>query len=182
MGEMSEVIQAPLSSEELAVRYRALCDDPCTAGIPGKIELDLWGRMLMTPASYYHGVLQGRLVRLLQEALGGESSVAAPVVTSAGLLVADVAWASRQFVSAHGAENPLTRAPELCIEVVSPSNSVKELDEKVDAYLGAGADEVWIVYATSKRVEFHTAKGRVPGSRYPVDLSGLFAGETASRS
>lgn len=182
MGEMSEVIQAPLSSEELAVRYRALCDDPCTASVPGKIELDLWGRMLMTPASYYHGVLQGRLVRLLQEALGGEASVEAPVVTSAGLLVADVAWASPRFTRAHGGDNPLTRAPEVCIEVVSPSNSVKELSEKVEAYLGAGADEVWIVYATSKAVEFYAAQGRLAGSRYPVDLSGLFAAETGSRA
>lgn len=181
MGEMSEVIQAPLSSEELAVRYRALCDDPCTANVPGKIELDPWGRMLMTPASYYHGVIQGRLVRLLQGALGGEASVEAPVVTAAGLLVADVAWASPQFVSAHGADNPLTRAPEICIEVVSPSNSVKELKEKIDAYLDAGADEVWIVYPRSKRLEFYAVQGSLPGSRYPVDLAELFPAATGVR-
>jgi hypothetical protein len=62
---MHELTEAPLSSEELAIRYRALCDDPCYANVPGKIELDAWGRMVMTPPSFYHGVLQGRLCRRL---------------------------------------------------------------------------------------------------------------------
>jgi hypothetical protein len=31
-----EVIESPLSGEELAVRYRALCDDPHYANVPGR--------------------------------------------------------------------------------------------------------------------------------------------------
>jgi Uma2 family endonuclease len=174
MGAIPELIAAPLSNAELAERYRALCDDPLYANVPGKIELDTWGRMLMTPASYYHGLLQGRLVRLLQSALGGEASVEAPLVTPAGLFVVDVAWASSQFAKAHGGENPLTRAPELCIEVVSPANSVKELREKVDAYLAADAKEVWIAYPQSRRVEFHGRSGPLAASRFPLDLGALF--------
>jgi Uma2 family endonuclease len=170
---MQELIEAPLSSEELAARYRALCDDPCYANVPGKIELDVWGRMVMTPASFYHGVVQGRLCRSLA-ALGGEVAVEAPVVTLTGLFVADVAWASAGFMSAHGAKTPLTRAPEICIEVVSPSNSVKELREKTDAYLAAGAEEVWIVYEQSKRCEFYGRQGLMQRSGYAVDLAGLF--------
>jgi Uma2 family endonuclease len=175
MGDMRELIEAPLSSEDLASRYRAMCDDPMYDKVPGKIELDPWGRILMTPAAYYHGVLQARLVRLLPAALGGEASVEAPVVTRAGLLVADVAWASAEFGSRHGAENPLMQAPEICIEVVSPSNSVKEVREKIDAFLAVGAEEVWIVYPQSKRCEFHGKEGLRPQSRYAVDLQGLFA-------
>jgi len=173
MGDMQELIEAPLSSEELGARYRALCDDPCYANVPGKIELDVWGRMVMTPASFYHGVIQGRLCRILA-ALGGEAAVEAPVVTPMGLFVADVAWASVGFMSAHRAETPLTRAPEICIEVVSPSNSVKELREKTEAYLAAGAEEVWIVYEQSKRCEFHGRHGPMQRSGYSVDLEGLF--------
>ena len=175
MGSRPEIVEAPLSSEELASRYRAMCEDPVYEKVPGKVELDRWGRILMTPAAYYHGVLQGRLVRLLQVALGGEASVEAPVVTSAGLFVADVAWASAEFASRHGGDNPLTRAPEICIEVVSPSNSVNEMREKIDAFLAAGAHEVWIVYPQSKRCELHERAGRVPQSRYAVDLAGLFS-------
>jgi hypothetical protein len=65
-------------------------------------------------------------------------------------------------------------APELCIEVVSPSNSVKELQEKLTAYLAAGAEEVWILYPQTKRCEFHGKLGLIERSRYPVDLKGIF--------
>jgi Uma2 family endonuclease len=173
MGEMREVIEAPLSSEELAARYRALCADPRFENLPGKIELDPWGRMLMSPASNYHGMLQVRLGQRLA-VLGGQALVEASVVTVAGLLVADVAWCSAEFMRAHPSETPFTRAPELCIEVASPSNSVKELREKVDAYLAAGAVEAWIAYPQSKRFEFFASKGSIPRSSYAVDLAGLF--------
>ncbi|MBI3373138.1 MAG: Uma2 family endonuclease [Betaproteobacteria bacterium] len=173
MAANSEIIESPLTREGLARRYRALCEDPCLANVPGKIELDLWGRMLMSPASNYHGVLQGRLVRRLVP-LGGEALVEASVVTSTGVLVADVAWASADFMRAHGAETPFNRAPELCIEVASPSNSIKELREKVQAYLASGAAEVWIVYPKSKRFEFSASGGALERSSFAVDLSTLF--------
>jgi len=173
VDKVQEVIEAPLSVDELAVRYRDLCEDPCYANVPGKIELDVWGRMVMSPASAYHGRVQARLCQKLA-LLGGETSVEAPIVTPLGLFVADLAWASVQFMSAHRAENPLTRAPELCIEVVSPSNSRKELREKIEAYLATGAEEVWIVYPQSKRCEFHGQQRLIERSRFPVDLAGLF--------
>lgn len=173
MGQTQELIEAPLSAEELALRYRALCDDPCYANVPGKIELDVWGRMVMTPASFYHGVVQGRLCRSLLT-LGGEIVVDAPIVTPTGLFVADVAWAGPRFMAAHRHETPLSCAPEICIEVVSPSNSVKELREKTAAYLAAAGEEVWIVYPQSKRCEFYGRQGLTQRSSYEVDLSDIF--------
>jgi Uma2 family endonuclease len=169
-----ELIEAPLSREELAVRYRDLCEDPVFANVPGKIELDLWGRVLMSPPSVYHGTVQARLAHRLA-ALGGEPIVEVPVATPMGLFLPDVAWASAQFMALHRGENPLMTAPEICIEVVSPSNSVKELQEKKEAYLAAGAHEVWIVYPQSKRCEFHGGQGLLESSSFAVDLSGLFA-------
>ncbi len=173
MGDMQELIQKPLSSEELATRYRALCDDPCLVNVPGKIELDVWGRLLMTPPSVYHGRVQGNLTHKLKAVLGGHVITEAPIVTPAGLFLPDVAWASPSFMSAHP-ESPLMRAPEICIEVVSPSNSVKELSEKRDAYLAAGAGEVWIVYPQSKRWECCGEQGPLQRSRYVVDLADVF--------
>src|SRR5688500_19591184 len=87
----AEVIETPLTGEELAMRYRALCEDPLYANVPGKIEIDLWGRLLMSPASNYHSALQSSLSAKLA-ALGGRAFVEASVLTSAGVLVADVAW------------------------------------------------------------------------------------------
>ena len=174
MGDMQELIETPLSAEQLAERYRALCADSRYANLPGKVELDPWGRMVMSPpASYHHGVIQAKLVRAL-EPLGGQGSVEAPIVTPAGILVADVTWASAQFIGRHAQESPLIHAPEICIEVLSPSNSVKEIREKIDAYLAAGAEEVWVVSPRSERIEIYGRRGELQRSRSSVDLSGLF--------
>jgi len=147
---MQELIEAPLSAYELAVRYRALCADPCYANIPGKIELDAWGRMVMSPASNYHSALQALLVGKLA-VLRGRAFVEVSVVTT-----------------------PYTRAPELCIEVVSPSNSREELREKVATYVEAGTVEVWIVFPQSRRIEFHGPEGLLPRSQYAIDLADIF--------
>ena len=173
MTRVPELIEEPLSSQELAARYRLLCEDPLYTNVPGKIEIDLWGRLLMSPASNYHSALQtmlsGKLARL-----GGRAFVEASVLTPGGVFVADVAWASDAFMRAHGFETPYTNAPELCIEVVSPSNSRKELREKIEAYLAAGAQEIWLIYPQSKRFEFHGPAGLLERSAFAVDLSGLF--------
>jgi hypothetical protein len=85
MGKMQELIEAPLSREELAVRYRDICEDVRFSNLPGKIELDLWGRMVMSPASTYHGMVQGRLCQRLA-VLGGETFAEAPIVRRWGYL------------------------------------------------------------------------------------------------
>jgi Uma2 family endonuclease len=174
MDRAQELIEAPLSMNQLAARYRALCDDPCYANVPGKLELDVWGRALMTPPSTYHGVLQGRLCARVDAMEGGEPLGEVPVATPMGVFVTDAAWASDEFIKARRGETPLLKAPQVCIEVVSPSNSVKELREKIAAYLAAGAQEVWIVYPQSKRCEFYARQGVLQASAYPVDLTGLF--------
>jgi Uma2 family endonuclease len=176
MAHMSlprDVIEEPLSGEELAARYRAMCEDPCLARVPGKLELDLWGRMVMTPPGTYHGLVQGRLCQRLAP-LGGQTYAELAVVTAFGLFVADVAWGSRQFAAARGKESPFMRAPEICLEVVSPSNSAKEMEEKRAGYLGAGALEVWLLFLHSKRIEFHGERGVLERSRFAVNLDGIF--------
>jgi hypothetical protein len=86
MGAPSEVIEEPLTSQALAVRYRQLCADPLLENIPGKIELDVLGRILMSPASNYHGMLQSKLSQLLAP-LGGRAIAEASVVTESGVPV-----------------------------------------------------------------------------------------------
>jgi Uma2 family endonuclease len=173
MDDTTEIIEAPLSYEALGAMYRSMCNDPLLANVPGKIELDRWGRMVMSAASNYHGTLQGRLAQRLTQ-LGGEVIVEASVLTPIGLLVPDVAWASAEFIAAHREETPFGLAPDLCIEVTSPSISRKALTEKVDALLAAGALEVWIVYSRAKRIEALGPAGLLARSRFALDLTGLF--------
>jgi Uma2 family endonuclease len=173
MDTTSEVIDEPLTAAALSTMYQKMCEDPLFANIPGKIELDMWGRILMSPATPYHGKLQARMAHKLS-ALGGEVYTESPIATPAGLLVPDVAWASREFLSRQDEEKPFTRAPELCIEVAAPSNSRKELSEKVAAYLAAGAVEAWIVLPRSERFEFYGNDGPLLQTAFEVDLSRLF--------
>ena len=165
-----ELIEAPLSSDELAARYRALCDDPMYANVPGKIELDTWGRMVMTPPSYYHGVMQGRLcqrrhwaVRRPAKRLAMRWGFSLPMPRGPA-----------QSSSARTAVKRRSCGRPRSVSVVSPSNSAQEVEEKRIAYLATGAEEVWILYLQSKRYEFHGKQGPLERSRFAVDLAGIF--------
>ena len=173
MNAVSEIIERPLTPDALGARYRELCSDPLLANIPGTIELDIWGRILMSPASNYHGMLQMRVGRRF-DPQSGTALVEASIVTAICVLVADVAWGSIEFMRQHGNETPFTAAPEVCVEIASPSNSSKELTDKVAAYLAAGAAEAWVIYPQSKRVEFFTAAGLQSRSNFEIDLVALF--------
>ncbi len=59
----------------------------------------------------------------------------------------------------------------------SPSNSTRELQEKITAYLAAGAVEAWVVYPTSKRIEVFSASGLQAGTSFALDLTDVFAAQ-----
>ena len=69
----------------------------------------------------------------------------------------------------------LQRAPEICIEVLSKSNSTKEIDDKRRAYSAAGAAEVWIVDPEGQNIDVHGQEGPRAKSAYDVDFTGLFS-------
>ena len=118
---------------------------PALQDLPFKIELNERGQIVMSPASNKHGRLQAQIIRLLEELLGrGESFAECSIDTPRGVKVADVAWASDGFIAEHGYETPYRRAPEICVEIQSPSNSEEEMQEKITLYLAKGAQEVWI--------------------------------------
>jgi Uma2 family endonuclease len=168
-----EIHERPLTDEALAARFRALCADSALTKVPGKLELDQWGRILMTPASNYHGMMQSRFANALA-ALAGTAMVETSVLTAIGVLVADVAWGSAEFVRLHEYETPYSTAPDLCVEIASPSNSMQALQEKVAAYLGAGAREVWLVFPQAKRIEMYDLHGTRASSAFVIDSATLF--------
>ena len=50
-------------------------------------------------------------------------------------------------------------APDLAVEVVSPSETVEEVRQKIHDYLAAGTRLVWTVYPRTREVVVHTADG-----------------------
>jgi len=141
--------------------------DSCLQDLPYKIELNQYGAIVMTPASNRHGYLQTEIVfRLRAQMSSGRVQVECSVDTPAGVKVADAAWYSDQFFNTHGDSTPYEQAPELCVEVVSPSNSRREMEEKIQLYFGQGAQEVWLC-SEAGTLEFFSPTG-------PLEASTLF--------
>ena len=72
-------------------------------------------------------------------------------------------------------------APELAIEVVSPSDRPTELLEKVWQYLRAGGQVVWVVYLEEHEVRVFEACGamRILRGDDTIDAAGLLPGFSA---
>lgn len=168
-------IEAPLAPEELARRWRALCEDPTFEDVAAKIELTEWGEILMSPVGKSHGIAAVRIAKALEQALGGQTMVEVGVATALGVRAPDVAWCSDSFLAAHPEEMPLAAAPELCVEIVSATNPLPKLREKAMAYINAGAVEAWIVHPLSREIEIYGREGRKPATSFAVDSATLFA-------
>ena len=120
--------------------------DPTLRDLPFKIELNAWGMIEMSPASTWHASRQTKVVLYLSRRLADGEILTEPAIqTVLGVRVPDVAWRSAMALSAHGYVSPLPLAPELCVEVLSDSNSDAEMAAKRAAYFAAGAQEVWLV-------------------------------------
>ena len=158
--------------EFLVARWNELCRDPSLEHLPYKIELNSWGKVEMgPPAGVPHARHQTMVAtELVQQLADGVTMTECPVLTDIGVRVPDVVWASNAFMERHRGASPLPRAPEICVEVVSPSNVQAEIEEKTRAYLAAGALEVWLVAETGA-IRYMDASGEKPGSRFPVALA-----------
>jgi Uma2 family endonuclease len=130
------------------VRWSELAADPALARLPFRIETDRLGRIIMSPPPHFdHTWRAAKINRLLREYLPqGEVLGETPLSTSDGVKVMDLAWVSAGYAQLLEAERPvaLVQAPEICIEVFSPSNTAEEIAEKRALYFEAGAKEVWI--------------------------------------
>lgn len=127
-------------------RWEQLCADPALADLDFRIETDRHGNTIMTPPpGFDHGDFQFSIgVTLSQRLSNGKVVTECPISTSEGVKAADVAWISMERLARSKKKNVLTIAPEICVEVISPSNSRREIDEKKHLYFEAGADEVWL--------------------------------------
>jgi Uma2 family endonuclease len=156
--------------EALIARWDEVRRDPSLRHLPYKIELNAWGKVEMSPASNRHSRLQGELASELKRQLGGTVLPECSILTRIGIRAPDVAWASAGFFAQYGEITPYTRAPEICAEVFSPSNTPAEIAEKTGAYLAAGAVEVWIV-AENGTIRYFTVAGEQQKSHFPVAIA-----------
>jgi Uma2 family endonuclease len=115
----------------------------------------------MAYPSLPHDLAKNRINRILTRYLDSRPELGLLSLVEIGALVSscdafapDVCIATLERLSR--VDRIFQGAPEIAIEVVSPSDTAKHLERKVDAYLQGGAKSVWIVFPEARSVTVHT--------------------------
>lgn len=150
-------------------------------------ELSRGELITLPPPGYRHGAIIARITRLLGNTLAEEEYIV--VSGDAGFLLdpnpeaatvrgADVAVNRREDVAENLLHGWFPGAPMLAVEVVSPSNTAKDMQMKVKDYLEAGALEVWLVYPDTRTVYVYSAGRRDPQVFADADVFNSVVGKT----
>jgi Uma2 family endonuclease len=149
--------------------WERLVDDPTLNDVLEKIETDRDGDLLMSPPPKKpHARRANRIAQLLNQLLKptGGAQVDETVSTLEGVKVPDVAWYSAARAEASDAdEDDLLSvvAPDVCVEVLSPGNTVREIRKKTAAYFAMGVREVWVCNLKGE-MTFYGPQGPLEGS------------------
>ena len=147
-------------------RWTELLSDPLLARIEGRIETDRHGHVVMTPPpGARHGMFQAEIVYQLRNRIAnGRVLTECPISTADGVRATDVAWASDATIRELAGGQLFLRAPDICVEVLSPDNTEAEMREKRALYFDAGAKEVWICAESGAMTFFQSGGRHTPSS------------------
>ena len=142
-------------------RWTEISADPELTKFEGRIETDRHGHVIMSPPpAPKHGSFQSEIAHLLRSLMpDGRTLTECPISTADGVKAADAAWASSECMRELGDKVCFPRSPEICVEVLSPSNTEMEIQEKVALYFDAGAREVWLCSTSGVMTFFGPAAG-----------------------
>lgn len=140
----------------------------------------------MSPVQRIHSRLASRIDRIIglfvEEHDLGETHVELGFYTAGDrttLLAPDVAFVSHARLRNQPEDGFLSIMPDLAIEIVSPSNSLRQIRRKARIYLDYGASLVWIVNPTRKGVDVCRS---ATGARLDIEFvgaDGVLSGEDA---
>ena len=118
----------------------------------------------MALPSKRHDLIKNRINELLVLYLATQSGLSLRAlvevafrVSSQNIDIPDVSVVHGSRVSAE--ERIISGAPEIAIEVISPSETAAHVKSKVDAYLANGSESVWVVYPDQKSAVVHSGNG-----------------------
>ncbi|MCY4465163.1 MAG: Uma2 family endonuclease [Chloroflexi bacterium] len=135
-----------------------------------RVELVEGEIVTMPPPQAFHGVVLGRLFARLF-AFVEARSLGYATAGDAGFLLdrdeihgdtvrgMDITFISRDKIPGSFPRGLLEIAPDLAIEVMSPSNTVSDTNLKIEQLLQAGCAQVWIVHPDLCRVDVHNMDG-----------------------
>ncbi|MDT7689780.1 MAG: hypothetical protein QOE46_2539 [Acidobacteriota bacterium] len=162
-----------------------------------RLELIRGELKVMSPTKPIHGIVCARITtRLgsfveehdLGETFGAETGFIVERDPDSVLGI-DAAFVSRARLAAvENFEKFFPFAPDLAVEVLSPGNTVKEIDEKIALYFAAGSRAVWVfnpklrttaVYTSPLDVRVLSEQETLDGGEvlpgFELELSKLFA-------
>ncbi len=173
---MSLYLKLPEAVDQHAFNHRRW-EELIQSGEPGRyetqrIETDRYGHLVMSPwAAARHGIYQSEAVGLLGKLLpGGRTVTECPVSTSDGVKLVDAAWMSRARYEPMRELSVFEKAPEICVEVLSPSNTKAEMEERRALFFEIGCVEFWTIGATGKVRFFVYGGGETVGSALCPDF------------
>jgi Uma2 family endonuclease len=152
-------------------KWQQVCEDKTLADLPYKIELDKYGKLIMSPTHKRRSKLQVKIQRLLLQLMPtGDPLPECAVETAEGIKVPDVAWISTErWASLNPDEASCSKSPEICIEILSPANAAGEMlgtlekPGKRELYFAAGANEFWMCDEAG-RILFYSPSGQLTRS------------------
>lgn len=175
MSTVLEASEISATSDDRTAFNLAVWDkiitNPDFAAMAYQFESDEHGQIIMSPPpAPSHGRSQIKIGTLVsRHAPEGEVISECPISTNKGVKAADVAWCSPEIWIESKDKSCLLRAPEICVEILSPSNTPGEIEEKKSLYFEAGAHEVWICELDSS-MTFFTKSGVIPSSAIVPDF------------
>ncbi|MBI2434987.1 MAG: Uma2 family endonuclease [Candidatus Hydrogenedentes bacterium] len=149
------------------------CTDPMTAedladpDVPEKLVELVEGELVtMAPAGTFHNTVAMNILFLFRQfcrehpefSYGGDNDGFIIQRNPDTVLSPDASLFRRRSLS--GAPW-LEFAPEIAVEVLSPSNSRTEMAFKRHRYFDAGTEQFWLVDPEKRQIEFHERDGRV---------------------
>ncbi|MBI3860914.1 MAG: Uma2 family endonuclease [Planctomycetia bacterium] len=120
----------------------------------------------MSPAGSAHGAVTQRLSTLLDQYVAG-NGLGLVFGAETGFLVdrnpdtvraPDIAFVRRDRISADGPPDGYWQgAPDLAVEVASPGDTPREIEQKVSEWFDAGCHLVWVIRPRLKTLAIHRA-------------------------
>jgi len=132
----------------------------------GSYEIIKGERIDMTPTGFIHGEWEFKFAQALTDALKQYGSVA---VGEVGILInksplkirsADVVFISHEKKTGNDA-GILEVAPELVVEILSPSDNFSDMEEKIRDYFSIGVEKVIVFSPETKKVSVYSLNGKV---------------------
>jgi Uma2 family endonuclease len=174
LDSMATTIDVPLTLEEFAQLSDAM-----------RHEISEGELITMAPPKFLHTLVAVAVFELLQAYLkqhgGARAFPEAGYVLSHDPLTIrqpDVSVLTAERIRATNVDAYVEGAPELAVEVVSPSHSAQDLEIKVQQYLHSGAKQVWVVYPIAKRAHVFRPGSQVTvlGETQTLDAGDLLPG------